>query len=127
MDAKVVDASAAAAFVFREREGIEIAGRLRGARLVAPTLLRFEMASVCLKKMRRDPTSRRALLNAFEVFERMQIARIDVDHSAVIELANTAGLSSYHASYLWLAHWLDAELVTLDTQLEAAAKAPRRT
>jgi predicted nucleic acid-binding protein len=126
MDAKVVDASAAAAFVFREREGIEIAGRLRGARLVAPALLRFEMASVCLKKMRRDPASRRALLDAFEVFERMQIARIEVDHPAVIELANTAGLSSYDASYLWLAHWLDAELVTLDAQLGAAVTATRR-
>jgi len=126
MDVKVVDASAAAAFVFREHEGTEIVGRLRGARLVAPALLRFEMASICLKKMRRDPTSRRALIDAFGVFERMQIARIEIDHPAVIELANKAGLTSYDASYLWLAHQLDAELVTLDVQLDAAATTTRR-
>ena len=34
---------------------------------------------------------------------------------------NGAGLSSYDASYLWLARRLGAELVTLDARLAAAA------
>jgi predicted nucleic acid-binding protein len=121
MAVKVVDASAAAALVYAEAEEVEIAERLRGVRLVAPVLLAFEMASICLKKMRRDPASGGALLDAFDRFRRLQIASLEVDHAAVIELANRAGLSSYDASYLWLARQLGAELVTLDARLEAAA------
>jgi predicted nucleic acid-binding protein len=121
MAVKVVDASAAAALVYAEAEEVEIAERLRGVRLVAPVLLPFEMASICLKKMRRDPASGGALLDAFDRFRRLQIASLEVDHAAVIELANRAGLSSYDASYLWLARQLGAELVTLDARLEAAA------
>jgi predicted nucleic acid-binding protein len=32
------------------------------------------------------------------------------------------GLTAYDAAYLWLARHLDAELVTLDTELQRAAR-----
>lgn len=48
---------------------------------------------------------------------------MSVDHDAVVELAATAGLTAYDASYLWLSQQLSAELVTLDRQLERAAEA----
>jgi uncharacterized protein with PIN domain len=53
-DAKVVDASALAALLFAEPEADSIARRLEGARLVAPSLVDFELANVCLTKMRRQ-------------------------------------------------------------------------
>ena len=46
MNRVVVDASAFAAFIFQEPEGRVIATRLNGASLSAPTLLKFELASV---------------------------------------------------------------------------------
>ena len=44
-----------------------------------------------------------------------------VDHDGVLALAEATGLTSYDASYLWIARALDAELVTLDRKLAAAA------
>lgn len=122
---KVVDASAVAAILFGEPEGAEIASRLNGARLMAPILLTFEVASVCLKKMRRHPVQRVTLVSGYHLLFRMDITFNDVDLAETIPLAESHGLTVYDASYLWLARKLNAELVTLDRQLAEAAKQTR--
>ncbi len=124
MAVKVVDTSALAAVVFAEAEETEIGDRLVGAQLAAPMLLAFEMANVCLTKLRRNPANRIALLEAFARFLLLPIESCDIDHGAVIALAEQSGLSAYDASYLWLAYQLNAELVTLDRQLARAATSP---
>jgi predicted nucleic acid-binding protein len=120
MVAKVVDASALAALLFDEPEAESVADRLEGGNLVAPALLSFEIASVCLKKLRRDPTQRNPLLAALLVYDRMPIEILGVDHAGALQSAEAFGLSIYDAAYLWLAQQLDAELVTLDKGLQAA-------
>jgi predicted nucleic acid-binding protein len=121
MVAKVVDASALGALLFGEPEGVTIAGRLGEAGLIAPALLHFEVASLCLKKMRRHPAQRDALVTAFGLLEQMEVGIAEVDHGEVLGLAEWIGLTAYDASYLWLARRTGAELVTLDGRLEAAA------
>ena len=121
MAAKVVDASALSALLFGEPGGAEVAGRLREKGLIAPALLPFEVANVCLKKMRRHPDQRDALVVAFEMLDRMKVDIVEVDHGEVLGLAERIGLTAYDASYLWLARRTGSELVTLDRQLEAAA------
>jgi predicted nucleic acid-binding protein len=118
---KVLDASALAALVFAEPEAEAIAGRLEGARLAAPSLLDFELANVCLTKMRREPNQRNALRAAFGLAHSLRVETVAVDHGAALDLAEAAGLSAYDASYLWLARALGAELVTLDRKLAAAS------
>ncbi len=118
---KVVDASAAAALLFGEPDGEAMATQLSGARLVAPALLGFELASVCLKKARRHPMALDALLVAFRLWTRLGVEEVAVDHAAVVDLAAATGLSGYDASYLWLARRLDAELITLDRRLAGQA------
>lgn len=118
---KVVDASALAAVLFNEPEADAIADRLAGARLVAPGLLAFELANVCLMKSRRRPEDRPALLAAFRLRHRLGIDHVAVDHDDALELAVATGLTAYDASYLWLAQDLGAELVTLDRPLARAA------
>jgi predicted nucleic acid-binding protein len=118
---KVVDASALAALLFGEPEAEAMVGRLDGARLVAPGLLAFELANVCLVKCRRHPGQRHALLAGFELRDRLGIEEIAVDHGGILELAMETGLTVYDASYLWLARQLGAELVTLDQRLGQAA------
>lgn len=118
---KVVDASALAALLFAEPEAEAIAGRLEGARLTAPALLDFELANVCLVKIRRRPGQRDALRAAFRLLPRLRVETIAVDPAAVLDLAEATGLTACDASYLWLARALGAELVTLDRRLEAAS------
>lgn len=118
---RVVDASALAALLFGEPGAETIAGRLDGARLVAPKLLAFELANVCLVKCRRHPDRREALLAGLKLRGRLGVEEIAVDHDAVVELALETGLTAYDASYLWLARRLGADLVTLDKVLDRAA------
>ncbi len=91
MAVKVVDASALGALLFGEPDGALIAERLRGAGLVAPALLPFEIANICLKKVRRHPDQRDALMAAFEMLGRMELGVMDVDHGDVLGLAERSG------------------------------------
>jgi predicted nucleic acid-binding protein len=123
MAVKVVDASAPGALLFGEPDGAAIAGRLREASLIAPVLLPFEVASICLKKARRHPDRRSTLVTAFGMLGHMEVETVEVDHGEVLGLAEETGLTVYDASYLWLAGKTGAELVTLDRQLETVAAA----
>jgi predicted nucleic acid-binding protein len=117
MPAKVVDASALAAVLFSEPEGEEVAARLGEDPLLSPHLLRFEVANICWKKLRKYPDRREALLAAHEMLDRMEIQEIAVPLHPVLLLAEKEGLTAYDASYLWLAREIGVELVTLDGDL----------
>jgi predicted nucleic acid-binding protein len=123
MAVKVVDASALAALSFGEPEAEAVADRLGDARLVAPGLLVFELANVCLVKWRRHPEQRPALMAAFRLRGRLRVEEVAVDHDDVLALAAATGLRAYDASYLWLSRRLGAELVSLDQQLAKAGTA----
>lgn len=102
MAARVVDASGVCALLSGEPDGP--AERLRDGGLIAPALLPFEVANVCLKKM----------------LDRMEIGVVEVDHGEALDLAERSGLTADDASYLWLARRMSIELVTLDRQLASA-------
>ena len=125
VSAKVVDASAVAAMLFGEPEAANVARRLGGCRLVASPLLEFELGNVCLTKLRRHPDQRDQVLAGFRWRCRLAIASGTIDPEQVLSLAERARLTFYDASYLWLAHQLDAELVTLDRRLAEAAEMSR--
>jgi predicted nucleic acid-binding protein len=120
----VADASALAALIFHEDGHDDVARRLDGATLCAPRLLPFELANAAIKKARKNPG------HAPEIFARLsealaslrQITWHDVDAVDVAMLARLTGLTAYDASYLWLAGWLEADLVTLDRRLAAVVE-----
>jgi len=119
---KVVDASALAALTFNEPGGRDVEIRLQGATLYAPPLIDIEMASVCLKKIRERRYPKDVIFQWYLGYPNMGITTIEIISAEAITLAERFKLSFYDASYLWLAHHLDAELVTLDGELEKAAK-----
>ena len=122
---KIVDASAALALLFDEPAAERVRDLLAGEALAAPGLLHHEVANVCATNIRRAPAQRAIILAAFERFLRWDVVLHTVDHRQTLELAAATGLTAYDASYLWLATTLDAELVTLDRRLAAAARLPR--
>ena len=122
MPIKVIDASALAAMLFGEPDAEDVLEQVRGCSLAAPTLLPFEITSVCLKKLRRHPAQRAGLLRAFGMMVQMGIAETTVDFREVLLLSERKRLTVYDAAYLWLARRLGADLVTLDKQLAAAAR-----
>jgi len=118
----VVDASALAAVVFAEEAGSGFAPALEGCQIYAPTVLRYEMQNIAWKKCRRDAGRSRATVEALDrcLDARRGIVWMDPNPSDVVLLAQVTGLSAYDASYLWLAGFLGADLVTADRALAEA-------
>ena len=122
MHVRVVDASALGAIVFGEPRAEEIATALTGTALIGPALLRFEMASICLKKIKDHPAQKEIIMEAFEASEKLAIEYIEVEQTQVMALAEETGLTTYDATYLWLARETGGRLVTLDAKLRKTAK-----
>jgi predicted nucleic acid-binding protein len=122
---KVVDASAVVALLFNEPTREEVVRRLRSASLRAPSLLEYEVANACLKKMRAAPGERQALLEALSLLDELSISLETIDVREAIALAKQTDLSLYDAAYLWLARALGVELVTLDKKLARASDTRR--
>jgi predicted nucleic acid-binding protein len=115
----VADASVLGAVAFREPGHEAWAKRLVGVSVFAPSILQFEMASIAWKKIRKHPkdgvailTQLRSVLNPTGGIQWM-----DVDVVDVVLVAKATGLTTYDASYLWLAGSLGADLLTLDARL----------
>lgn len=121
MVVKVIDASALAAIIFVEPDGKKVTREIEGCELVAPFLLPFELANVCLTKQRRYPTHREQLLYNFLLIDRMAIRYVGLDMAQVLLLAEEHNVTAYDASYLFLSFELDASLVTLDKRLAKEA------
>jgi predicted nucleic acid-binding protein len=121
---KVVDASAVCAVVFVEEEEPRVIDRIAGDSMVAPTLLSFEVANACWKKLRRHPEQRAELLAAYARFPYLGIRHLEVNLTAVVLLAEATRLSAYDATYVWLARALGVELISLDRRVLQAAAEP---
>ncbi len=123
MPAKVVDASALGAVAFNEPEKAEALRLIGDAELYAPSLLAYELTSIARKKAVRHPEARASLAVALrDALLSVDVHWVEVDHSEALDLSIELGLSSYDASYLWLAHRLNAPLVTFDARLQAVAE-----
>ncbi len=121
---KVVDASALAAVLFGEPDSPMIEERLEDATLLASDLLDYEIANIAVKKWRKQEMLLDELYTALRAREDIIVTLLNVDFEAAFNLAIQAKLTAYDASYLWLARQYDAELVTLDKELQAAFLSP---
>jgi predicted nucleic acid-binding protein len=123
MPDKVIDASALAALAFDEDAAADVRGKIRGYRLLAPTLIEFELANAAWKRARRFPDRLDDLVDALEIVSHLPLRFRGTDRREVIRIAVQTGLTVYDASYLWLARQLGIPLVTLDKKLAAYAEA----
>lgn len=119
---KVVDASAVIAVLLDEPARAAVEPLLAKQDLIAPMLLPFEIANTCAMNAQRFPDQEARYADALADFFGWSIALRDVDLLGTFVLARRYGLSAYDASYLWLSRELNAELVTLDQELLAAAQ-----
>ena len=119
---KVVDASAWAAVIFLEPGFEATEARLDRQILHAPKLLRFEMANICIKKLKTYAADRDLIRRQYEVSFAGSIQEHEVDHREVVDLAERHKLTAYDASYLWLAKHLSCELGMLDARRNVAAQ-----
>jgi len=119
----VTDASVIAAALFGEGGRAEAVALLHGRALHAPHLLDQEIASVGLKKLRREKLPGGVIAAALQAYAQLPIERHAVDAEALVVIAERYGLTAYDAAYLYVAEQLTAPLATLDDKLAAAAHA----
>jgi predicted nucleic acid-binding protein len=122
MPARVVDSSVLSAWCFREPRAAEAHDLMKGYDLHAPRLLGYELVSVARQKVLRHPGQAEALITALQVALSIPILWGDVDHLVVLDLAMEVDLTTYDASYLYLARRLGIELVTFDEELLRASR-----
>ena len=121
-DALVCDTSVLASAIFGDRNGAEARDLTRSRRLVAPSLIRYEMAQVALRKCEGCSAETVTLvLRAYETSLRVPVQLLEPCWPDVVRLARAHGLSGYDASYLQLALSLRLPLATLDKQLGRVA------
>ncbi|MGH8190836.1 MAG: type II toxin-antitoxin system VapC family toxin [Rhodanobacteraceae bacterium] len=118
-DATVVDASAIAAALFDEPEAPPVVASITG-KLIAPTLLRYEVASVATTKLLRYPQQADTIDQRYRLLDQLTIDYLEPDWPNLPALARRWALSTYDAAYLQLALMRGAPLVTLDARLAAA-------
>ena len=119
MRVSVVDASALAAVLFDEPEAAPIVASLTG-KLIAPVLLRCELASICTVKTLRAPDRSEEILARYRLLGDLALDYVEPDWDHLPLLARRWALSAYDAAYLQLALASNAPLVTLDARLAAA-------
>lgn len=116
MSVTVVDASAVAAVVFEEPEAAPLVTAVRG-KLLAPSLIRYELANLCLTKLRRASVDAAVTLKRYRLLRDLDLRTTEPDWDALPELAGHWGLSAYDAAYLDVALRERLPLVTLDARL----------
>jgi len=119
MSVTVVDASAVAAVLFDEPEAAPVIAAAGGS-LLAPGLLRYELASVCVTKLRNEPRRAKLTLQRYRLLPGLDIEFAEPDWEALPLLARKWDLSAYDAAYLQLALERGAPLVTIDARLARA-------
>lgn len=126
MDAEgVIDASVLAAAFFTEDGSPEARAFLeRGPRLIAPDLLRLEIANIAAKKVWKGEASLEAGSRAVSAIDEFVISTHGGD--ALIErvfvLAATHRFSAYDSAYLALAELEQVPVMTFDQKLIARAR-----
>jgi predicted nucleic acid-binding protein len=105
--------------LFDEPEAAPVVAAVTGS-LLAPGLLRYELASICASKLGNEPKRAQLTLQRYRLLPGLAIEFAEPDWDALPLLARQWDLSAYDAAYLQLALERKAPLVTLDARLASA-------
>lgn len=124
--ALVVDASVAVAILIEEPAGARATGIVReryaaGGHILVPAFFWLEVVNVLIRRYRQPPG---LVLQSLVDLETLGIESASLDRPHLLLTIDAMGrgaLSAYDAAYLALAESADAELLTFDRALAAAA------
>lgn len=118
-----LDTSALLAVPCGEESRGRIIEAIRGATLMAPASLPWELGNALSAMLRRRRLSLEQAHSVLAVYRSIPLTLVTVELAAALELAQRHGLYAYDAYMLACARDHDAPLLTLDGALQRAASA----
>ena len=116
-----VDTSIIIAVVTNEPSKQDIVKATRGAELLAPASLHWEVGNALSAMLRRGRIDATSAKGALAMYREIPLRLIDVDLEEALALVSDAGLYAYDAYMLACARSFRAPLLTLDRRLQSAA------
>jgi predicted nucleic acid-binding protein len=119
----VVDTSAIIAVIANEPERGAIIEATKGAFLIAPSSVYWEVGNAFSAMLRRGRVGFRVIEVALEIFRTIPIRFVDVELEKSLKIAKDTNSYCYDAYLLRCAQKYGAPLITLDKKLVRIAKA----
>lgn len=121
----VIDTSALMAVLLEEPERAALVAATRGAVLLAPAALPWEVGNALVATVRRRRLAAAEAAEAWAAYEAVPLRLVEVDIGEAVATAIDLGLYAYDAYLLVLARSRRLPLLTLDQRLGAAAARAR--
>lgn len=117
----VIDASALLAVLLNEPERQIIIESTKGASLVAPSSLVYEIGNALSALMRRRSITIAESVAAYHAFARIPVRLIEPDMQAALLVSGEENIYAYDAYFIACAERLGLPLLTLDKRLADTA------
>ena len=117
----VIDASALLAVLLNEPERQTIIESTRGASLVAPSSLDYEIGNALSALMRRRSITIAESVAVYHSFARIPVRLIEPDMQAALLVSGEENIYAYDAYFIACAERLGLPLLTLDKRLADTA------
>jgi len=118
----VVDTSVIIAVIVNEPQREVLIRRTRGANLLAPPSVHWEIGNAFSAMLKRKRVALVEALGALEVYRQIPIRYAEVELSEALKVAGEVGIYAYDAYLIRCAQKYGALLMTLDKGLEKVAK-----
>ncbi len=120
----VIDTSAIIAVIANEPERDALIELTKGADLIAPLSVHWEIGNALSALLRRDRATFPVAIQAIETYQQIPIRFVDVELDESIRIAHAQGISAYDAYLIRCARKYRSPLVSLDRYLvECAVRA----
>jgi predicted nucleic acid-binding protein len=118
----LVDANIYLAVVLNEPEKQRIIEITKGAELVSPEVLPYEIGNALTTMFKRQRLNKEQAIKGFNIFDAIPVRLESIDVFIALDIACNFNLYAYDAYYLELAQRLNFPLLTLDNQMKDVAK-----
>ena len=118
----LVDANAYLAVVLNEPEKQQIIDLTKGAELISPEVLPYEIGNALTAMFKRKRLTIEQVRRCFNIFNVIPLRLESVDIFSALAIACEFNIYAYDAYYLSLAQQQNLPLLTLDNQMKDVAK-----
>lgn len=118
----VVDASTLIAVIANEPEKGNLISATRGANLLAPVSVHFEVGNAFSAMLKRRRITLQQCLEALEVYAGIPVRMVDIELETSIQIAARLGIYAYDAYLIRCGERYRAPILTLDRALREHAR-----